>query len=72
MHHQLACLNDALSLYVREVKDNWPESGRFRKTVEIDDALELMKSRLELEKGIHLVLRTDSRRTMTECNIQSR
>jgi hypothetical protein len=66
-----------VNVYVREVKDNWPESGCFRKTVEIDDALELMKSRLEfytvlMEKGIHLMSRTDSRCTMTECNTQSR
>jgi diphosphoinositol-polyphosphate diphosphatase len=55
-------------LYVSEVKDNWPESGRFRKAVEIDDAIELMKSRPEFydvlkevkEKGIHLVSRTDA------------
>jgi diphosphoinositol-polyphosphate diphosphatase len=55
-------------LYVREVKDNWPESGRFRKAVDIDDALELMKSRPEFhavlkevkEKRIHLVCRTDA------------
>jgi diphosphoinositol-polyphosphate diphosphatase len=55
-------------LYVREVKDNWPESGRFRKAVEIDDAIEMMKSRPEFHavleevknKGIHLVCTTDA------------
>ena len=50
-------------LYVCEVKDDWPESGRFRKAMEIDDAIEMMKSRPEFhavlmevkKKGIHLV-----------------
>lgn len=50
-------------LYVTEVKDEWPESGRFRKAVEIDDAIEMMKSRPEFqavlkevkEKGIHQI-----------------
>lgn len=50
-------------LFVTEVKDDWPECGRFRKAVEIDDAIEMMKSRPEFqavlkevkEKGIHLM-----------------
>ena len=50
-------------LYVTEVKENWPESGRFRKAVAIDEAIEMMKSRPEFqavlkemkEKGFHLV-----------------
>ena len=48
-------------LYVTEIMDDWPESGRFRKAMEIDDAIEMMKSRPEFhavlnevkEKGIH-------------------
>jgi diphosphoinositol-polyphosphate diphosphatase len=48
-------------LYVTEVMDDWPESGRFRKAMEIDDAIEMMKSRPEFhavlkevkEKGVH-------------------
>lgn len=51
-------------LYVTEVKDDWPESGRFRKAMEIDDAIEMMKSRSEFhavlkevkEKGLHKVV----------------
>jgi len=50
-------------LYVTEVKGAWPESGRFRKAAEIDEAIEMMKSRPEFhavlkevkDKGIHLV-----------------
>jgi hypothetical protein len=50
-------------LYVTEVKDDWPECGRFRKAVEIDDAIEMMRSRPEFQavlkevkqKNIHLM-----------------
>ena len=49
-------------LYVLEVREHWPESGRARKVVEIDTAIEMMKSRPEFyqvlievkEKGYHL------------------
>jgi hypothetical protein len=52
-----------LPLYVSEVKDSWPESGRCRKAVSIDEALQVMQSRPEFymaltevkEKGLHLV-----------------
>lgn len=48
-------------LYVTEVTDDWPECGRFRKAMKIDDAIEMMKSRPEFhavlkevkEKGIY-------------------
>ena len=49
-------------LYVTHVADAWPESGRFRKAVDIDEAIEMLESRPELkaalvqvkEKGLHL------------------
>ena len=37
-------------LYVIEVKDQWPESGRARKVVDIDTAIEMMTSRPEFQK----------------------
>jgi ADP-ribose pyrophosphatase YjhB (NUDIX family) len=53
-------------LYVSEVKDNWPESGRFRKIMDIDDAIEMLASREEFrsallevkERMLHLVSET--------------
>lgn len=53
-------------LYVSEVKDQWPESGRFRKTVHIDEAIEMLASREEFrsalievkERNLHLVSET--------------
>lgn len=50
-------------LYVSEVHDKWPECGRFRKAVDIDEAIELMENRPEFrsvleqvkERGLHLV-----------------
>jgi hypothetical protein len=67
VHHQLACLNDALSLY-------FLKSRTIGQKVEIDDALELMKSRLEFyavlkEKGIHLVSRADAPWLSAICNL---
>ena len=49
-------------LYVLEVRENWPESGRARKVVDIDTAIETMASRPEFHqvlmevkrKGYHL------------------
>lgn len=49
-------------LYVLEVREHWPESGRARKVVDIDTAIEMMKSRPEFHqvllevkrKGFHL------------------
>jgi ADP-ribose pyrophosphatase YjhB (NUDIX family) len=49
-------------LYVREVKDCWPESGRLRKALQIDDAIAALASRPELQsilqdikdKNLHL------------------
>lgn len=37
-------------LYVSEVKGDWPESGRFRKAVDIDEAIKLCESRPEFHK----------------------
>jgi len=50
-------------LYVLEVRENWPESGRARKVVDIDTAIEIFEGRPEFqrvlrevkEKGYHLV-----------------
>ena len=50
-------------MYVREVKDCWPESGRLRKALPIDDAIAALASRPELQsslqevkdKNLHLV-----------------
>jgi diphosphoinositol-polyphosphate diphosphatase len=50
-------------MYVREVKDCWPESGRLRKAMPIDDAIAALASRPELQsilqevkdKNLHLV-----------------
>lgn len=51
-------------LYVRKIEGDWPEKGRFRKAVEIDEAIEMLVNRPELqaalqevkERGLHLVL----------------
>jgi len=53
-------------LYVTEVKENWPESGRFRKAIDIDEAIKMLESRTEFhafllevkKKGLHLVSQT--------------
>jgi len=50
-------------LYVTSVESSWPESGRLRKLVNIDEALRMMEQRTEFyksllevkEKGLHLV-----------------
>ena len=50
-------------LYVLEVREHWPESGRARKVVDIDTAIQIMESRPEFqkvllevkEKGYHLM-----------------
>lgn len=50
-------------LYIKEVKESWPESGRLRKALPIDDAIAALASRPELrsilqevkEKNLHLV-----------------
>jgi hypothetical protein len=49
-------------LYVSEVHDDWPECGRLRKAISIDEALAILSSRPEFacslvevkEKGLHL------------------
>ena len=51
-------------LYVSEVKKEWPESGRLRKAVDIDEAIQMCESRPELrtvlielkERNLHLLL----------------
>jgi hypothetical protein len=50
-------------LYILEVREHWPESGRARKVVDIDTAIQIMESRPEFqkvlmevkEKGYHLM-----------------
>jgi diphosphoinositol-polyphosphate diphosphatase len=50
-------------LYVSKVLDSWPESGRFRKAVDIDEAIAMTDARPELkavlmdvkERGLHLM-----------------
>jgi diphosphoinositol-polyphosphate diphosphatase len=39
-------------LYVSEVKSSWPESGRFRKAVYIDEAIQMCDSRPELQAAL--------------------
>jgi len=55
-------------LYVREIKVEWPEQGRFRRALPIDEAIALMESRPEFraallevkERGLHTVPTTSS------------
>ena len=50
-------------LYVSEVMESWPESGRFRKAMDIDEAIKMLENRTEFHsflsevkaKGLHLV-----------------
>jgi diphosphoinositol-polyphosphate diphosphatase len=39
-------------LYVSEVKSEWPESGRFRKAVDIDEAIRITVNRPELQAAL--------------------
>lgn len=56
-------------LYVLEVREHWPESGRARKVVDIDTAIQIMESRPEFqkvllevkEKGYHLMPRENEK-----------
>lgn len=56
------CRLNMFPLYVLEVREHWPESGRARKIVDIDTAIGMMTSRPEFhqvllevkEKGYHL------------------
>ena len=56
------CRLSMFPLYVLEVRENWPESGRARKVVDIDTAIDTMSSRPEFHqvllevkrKGYHL------------------
>lgn len=46
-------------LYVRQIKDEWPESGRLRRAVSIDEAIELVRPEFQTvlrevkNKGLH-------------------
>jgi 8-oxo-dGTP pyrophosphatase MutT (NUDIX family) len=50
-------------LYITEIMETWPESGRIRKAVDIDEAINMMESRSEFHtillevkaRGLHLV-----------------
>eukprot|EP00542_Grammatophora_oceanica_P010070 CAMPEP_0194046818 /NCGR_PEP_ID=MMETSP0009_2-20130614/22407_1 /TAXON_ID=210454 /ORGANISM="Grammatophora oceanica, Strain CCMP 410" /LENGTH=365 /DNA_ID=CAMNT_0038692249 /DNA_START=427 /DNA_END=1524 /DNA_ORIENTATION=+ len=50
-------------LYVTDVKDKWPESGRLRRAMDIDEAIAMLESRPEFRKplqevkarGLHLL-----------------
>jgi hypothetical protein len=52
-------------MYISEVKNDWPEKGRLRKLVDIDEAIKIMekedreyfKRGLEIirDRGLHLV-----------------
>jgi len=50
-------------LYVQKIEDEWPEKGRFRKAVDIDEAIKMMESRPEFHavllevkaRGLHIV-----------------
>lgn len=50
-------------LYITSVKKEWPENGRLRRAVPIDEAIEILRARPELqaalievkEKGLHLL-----------------
>jgi NUDIX domain len=39
-------------LYVQMIESDWPEKGRFRKAVNIDDAIEMMEERPELQAAL--------------------
>mmetsp|Transcript_3483 Transcript_3483/g.6077 ORF Transcript_3483/g.6077 Transcript_3483/m.6077 type:complete len:423 (+) Transcript_3483:535-1803(+) len=39
-------------LYVTEIKKNWPEQGRFRKAVDIDEAIKMTESRPEFQAAL--------------------
>ena len=39
-------------LYVQKIEENWPENGRFRKAVDIDDAIMMMEDRPELQAAL--------------------
>jgi len=50
-------------LYVTSIQDDWPESGRFRKCMDIDEGIKMLSSREEfrsvllevMRKQLHLV-----------------
>jgi ADP-ribose pyrophosphatase YjhB (NUDIX family) len=39
-------------LYISQVKSSWPESGRFRKVVGIDEAIQMCETRPELQEAL--------------------
>jgi hypothetical protein len=50
-------------LYVKNVAEDWPENGRFRRAVDLDQAIALMDTRPEfkavlqevMERGLHVL-----------------
>lgn len=42
-------------LYVQKIEDVWPEKGRFRKAVAIDDAIAMLENRPELQAALQEV-----------------
>jgi diphosphoinositol-polyphosphate diphosphatase len=41
-----------MPLYVTEIRNNWPEHGRFRKVVDIDEAIRMTESRPEFHAAL--------------------
>ena len=39
-------------LYVTEIRDKWPEQGRFRKVVDIDEAIRMTETRPEFQEAL--------------------
>eukprot|EP00540_Astrosyne_radiata_P010765 CAMPEP_0116846498 /NCGR_PEP_ID=MMETSP0418-20121206/13867_1 /TAXON_ID=1158023 /ORGANISM="Astrosyne radiata, Strain 13vi08-1A" /LENGTH=433 /DNA_ID=CAMNT_0004477749 /DNA_START=334 /DNA_END=1636 /DNA_ORIENTATION=+ len=59
-------------LYISEVRDTWPESGRFRKIMPIDEAIKMLESRpefrsilMEGKKEISILCRCPKMATLT-------
>jgi diphosphoinositol-polyphosphate diphosphatase len=61
-------------LYVTKITDDWPEQGRFRRAVDLDQAIEMMEGRPEFkavllevkERGLHLIPDVVATNTETE------
>jgi len=41
-----------IPLYVTEIRDTWPEQGRFRKVVDIDEAIRMTETRPEFQEAL--------------------
>ena len=59
------CRLHMIPLFVTEVKEHWPESGRGRKVVHIDEAIEIMSSRPEFQTVLYEVKRKGFHKTET-------